>query len=380
MNIAQIAPLMESVPPKLYGGTERIVSYLTEELVRLGHDVTLFASGDSVTSAKLVSCSQQALRLDGSVWDPLPHYMLMLDRVWRLAPNFDVLHFHIDHLHLPLFRPIAKRTVTTLHGRQDLPGLQALYREFGEMPLISISNAQRQPLPDVSFKATVYHGLPESLHQPSLTSTGKYLAFLGRISPEKGPDRAVKIARGAGMPLKIAAKVDRADQDYFREEISPLLQGADVEFVGEIGEGDKAKFLGDASALLFPIEWPEPFGIVMIEAMACGTPVLAFDYGSVREVIEDGVTGKIVRDVQEAVEVLPQVIAMDRRAIQRRFEERFSSRRMAKDYLDVYHSLVSKGADGEPATSGILMRPAVSSNPSPALASIEPVEPFSHAE
>jgi glycosyltransferase involved in cell wall biosynthesis len=268
LKIAQIAPLMESVPPQLYGGTERIVSYLTEELVQLGHDVMLFASGDSITSAKLIPCVPKALRLDAGVRDTIPYYMLMLDRVRRSSADFDVLHFHIDQFHFPLFRPIASRTLTTLHGRQDLPDLLPLYAGFGDMPLVSISNFQRRPAPAAHYIANVPHGLPIDLHRPRASSAKGYLAFLGRMAPEKGPDRAIAIARAAGIPLKLAAKVDRVDEAYFRETIVPLLDGPGVEFIGEINESQKSQFLGDASALLFPVNWPEPFGLVMIEAMA----------------------------------------------------------------------------------------------------------------
>jgi len=285
MRIAQVAPLYESVPPKLYGGTERIVSYLTEELVRLGHEVSLFASADSVSAAKLVSCASMALRLDRNVRDPIPYYMLMLDRVRELADEFDILHFHIDQFHFPLFRPIAHRTVTTLHGRQDLHDLKPLYVGFSEMPLVTISNAQRKPIPNANFVATVYHGIPAQLLKPNYRPRGNYLAFLGRISPEKRPDRAIRIARALEIPLKIAAKVDKVDEAYFREKIVPLLNQPGVEFIGEIDERAKSEFLGDAAALLFPVDWPEPFGLVMIEAMACGTPVIAWNNGSVPEIV-----------------------------------------------------------------------------------------------
>jgi len=341
MKIAQIAPLMESVPPRLYGGTERIVSYLTEALVGLGHDVTLFASGDSITAADLVACAPQALRLDATVRDTVPYYMLMLDRVRQRAGDFDVLHFHIDQYHFPLFRPIAHRTVTTLHGRQDLPDLVPLYAGFDDMPLVSISNAQRHPVPKANFVATVLHGIPAHLHRGTVDALGGYVAFLGRISPEKRPDRAIAIARAAGIPLKIAAKVDRVDEAYFRSQIEPLLAGGGVEFIGEINDHQKTKFLGDAQALLFPIDWPEPFGLSMIEAMACGTPVLAFRCGAVPEIVEDGVTGFIVDSMEEAIAALPAVIALDRKTVRRRFEQRFSATRMAKDYVDVYRSLLA---------------------------------------
>jgi glycosyltransferase involved in cell wall biosynthesis len=347
MKIAQIAPLIESVPPRLYGGTERIVSYLTEELVALGHDVTLFASGDSITLANLVPCVPRALRLDANVRDPIPYYMLMLDRVRQQADDFDILHFHIDQFQFPLFRPIASRTVTTLHGRQDLPDLLPLYVGFADMPLVSISNAQRLPVPNANFAATIYHGLPANLHRPNLELRGGYLAFLGRISPEKRPDRAIAIARASGIPLKIAAKVDRADDVYFRTQIEPLLEGAGVEFIGEINDRQKTQFLGEAQALLFPVDWPEPFGLSMIEAMACGTPVLAFRCGSVPEIIEDGVTGAIVDTMEQALTALPRVIALDRKKVRQRFEQRFTGARMAKDYVAVYRSLLaSSKADG----------------------------------
>jgi glycosyltransferase involved in cell wall biosynthesis len=342
MKIAQIAPLMESVPPRLYGGSERIVSYLTEELVRLGHEVTLFASGDSVSRANLVPCVPQALRLDANVRDFIPYYMLMLDRVRELAEEFDILHFHIDQFHFPLFRPIAERTVTTLHGRQDLHDLKPLYVGFCDMPLISISNAQRRPVPNANFVATVQHGIPVHLHKPTYQQRDGYLAFLGRISPEKRPDRAIQIAVESGIPLKIAAKVDKVDELYFREQIEPLLDQPGIEFIGEINEREKTKFLGEARALLFPIDWPEPFGLSVIEAMACGTPVLAFNCGAVAEIIDPGVTGVIVETMPAAVARLPEALALDRRAVRRRFEERFTATRMAKDYLQTYRSLLKR--------------------------------------
>src|SRR6202034_1845779 len=293
MKIAQVAPLIESVPPRLYGGTERIASYLTEGLVGLGHDVTLFASGDSITSAELVPCCTRALRLDPAVRDTLPYFMTMIDKVRERAEEFDVLHFHIDVFHFPLFRPLAAQTLTTLHGRQDLGDLKPFYSRFSDMPLISISDDQRRPLPHANFVATIHHGIPAGLHRPSF-EPGSYLAFLGRISPEKRPDRAIRIARAAGIPLKIAAKVDKADEDYFRNDILPLFDGPGVEFVGEINEREKTEFLGEAAALLFPVDWPEPFGLVMIEAKACGAPVLAFRGGSIPEIIDVGVTGNVV--------------------------------------------------------------------------------------
>jgi glycosyltransferase involved in cell wall biosynthesis len=344
MRIAQIAPPIESVPPAYYGGTERVVSYLTEELVRQGHQITLFASGDSLTSAELVATTGASLRLTPTVRDTIPYYLLMLDKVRERADEFDFLHFHIDQFHFPIFRPIAHRTLTTLHGRQDLPDLQALYRGFSEMPLVSISNAQREPAPTAGYVATIYHGIPADLHQVNLNPRGNYLAFLGRICPEKRVDHAIAIARASGIPLKIAAKVDKVDEAYFRETIAPLLNGPDVEFVGEINERAKTAFLGEALALLFPIDWPEPFGLALIEAMACGTPVLAFRRGSVPEIVDEGVTGSIVATPEEAIQTLPGVLSLDRHAVRQRFEERFSAARMAGDYVKLYRSLLETPA------------------------------------
>jgi glycosyltransferase involved in cell wall biosynthesis len=340
MRIAQIAPLMESVPPKLYGGTERIVFYLTEELIKLGHDVTLFASGDSVTSAKLVSCVPTALRLDPKVRDVIPYYMLMLDKVRQQSHQFDILHFHIDYLHFPLFRDMSSRVLTTLHGRQDLPDNKPIYIGFDEMRLISISESQRTPIPAANFAATIYHGLPQADLKPTRHPAGAYLAFLGRIAPEKGPETAIQIAQSAGIPLKIAAKVDRVDEQYFRERIAPLLNQPGIEFIGEISENQKAEFLGQASGLLFPIDWPEPFGLVLIEAMACGTPILAFNRGSVSEIVEDGTTGVIVQSKEEAVDRLPHLLALDRRKIRQEFERRFSAERMAADHVRLYRQVL----------------------------------------
>ena len=342
MRIAQIAPLIESVPPRLYGGTERIVSYLTEELVAQGHDVTLFASGDSITEADLVPCCAQALRLSPGVVDPIPYYMLMLDKVRRLASEFDVLHFHTDQFHFPIFNGLVHRVITTLHGRQDLPDLKQLYAGFPDMPLASISNAQRAPIKDANFVATVPHGLPPQLLKPTLDPRGGYLAFLGRIAPEKRLDRAIAIARAVGLPLKIAAKVDRVDEQYFHTVIEPLLKQPGIEYIGEIDERRKSAFLGEARALIFPIDWPEPFGLVMIEAMACGTPVLAFKRGSVPEVIDDGVTGWAVDGMDEAMCKLGRVLALDRARVRRRFEERFTVTRMARDYVRVYERLIGR--------------------------------------
>jgi glycosyltransferase involved in cell wall biosynthesis len=301
MRIAQVSPLAESVPPQLYGGTERVVSYLTDEFVRMGHDVTLFASGDSRTSARLVAPVPRALRLDPECRDALAHHMRLLEVVFAMAHTFDVVHFHIDYLHFPLSRCHRIRQVTTLHGRLDIPDLYPLYTEYPDMPVVSISNAQRRPLPHANWQATVYHGLPANLYQPCYRPSG-YLAFVGRVSPEKRLDRAIRIARRVRMPLRVAAKVDSVDRQYFERTIEPLLVGPGVEFVGEIGETDKCRFFGEASALLFPVDWPEPFGLVMIEAMACGTPVVAFGCGSVPEIVTPGVNGFIVHDIESAVQ------------------------------------------------------------------------------
>ena len=340
MRIAQIAPLIAAVPPRLYGGTERIVSYLTEELVRQGHDVALFASADSRTAAKLIPCAPRALRLDGCGNDPLAAHLVMLDEVRRRTVQFDVLHFHIDLLHFPMFQDIAGQAVTTLHGRLDLPQLQPFYNRFANFPLVSISADQRQPMPPVNWVGTVHHGLPSELLRFNASPQGEYLAFLGRISPEKRPDRAVQIAIRAGLPLRIAAKIDAADRGYYEERIRSLLNHPLVEYVGEITEAQKSEFLGNARALLFPVDWPEPFGLVMIEAMACGTPVIAFRRGAVPEIVEDGRTGFIVEDLDQATRAVERVVKLDRRMIRKRFEERFSVERMATDYLAIYRKLV----------------------------------------
>ncbi|HEX3756563.1 MAG TPA: glycosyltransferase family 4 protein [Rhizomicrobium sp.] len=342
MKIAQIAPLVESVPPTLYGGTERVVSWLTEELVALGHQVTLFASGDSRTSAELVPIAPRALRLDG-ITNSLPYNVIMLDRVVQQQAEFDLLHFHIDFFHYPMFRNMAHKTLTTLHGRQDLPELPAVYRAFPHMPLVSISNHQRRPVPPVNWMGTVYHGLPEKLLREG-SGKGGYLAFLGRICPEKGPLEAIEIARRAGMRLKMAAKVDPADRDYYENVAKPTLAASPhVEFIGEIDDTQKQDFLGNAAALLFPVRWPEPFGLVMIEAMACGTPVVAFEAGSVPEVLEDGLTGFLARDMTEAVAAVGRLGKLFRPTIRSRFEERFSARAMAREYIRIYESLVATG-------------------------------------
>lgn len=339
MRIAQVSPLYESVPPQLYGGTERVVSYLTEELVRQGHEVTLFASGDSITQARLVAPCARALRLDPDCVDQVAHHILMLEQVFQQMDDFDIIHFHIDYLHFPLSRRFGIANVTTLHGRLDLPDLVPLYQEFREMPVVSISDSQRSPLHWVNWQGTVYHGLPVDLY-PFHEEPGNYLAFLGRISPEKRVDRAIEIAKQIEMPLKIAAKVDAADEKYFREEIEPLLDHPLVEFVGEVGDQEKGEFLGNAYALLFPINWPEPFGLVMIEAMACGTPVIAFEHGAVPEVIEDGKTGFIVNDLDGMKQALQHLKSIDREECRRVFEERFSASRMARDYVAIYQQLL----------------------------------------
>ncbi|OAQ20244.1 glycosyltransferase family 4 protein [Thermosulfurimonas dismutans] len=337
MRIAQVAPLFEAVPPKLYGGTERVVSWLTEELVRQGHEVTLFASGDSKTSARLIPCAPQALRLAG-VKDTLAPHVFMVERVLRMASEFDVIHFHIDYLHLPLMRRTKISYLTTLHGRLDLPEMFPFYKEFREAPFVSISNAQRRPLPFLNWIGTVYHGLPADLYRP-VYEPGKYLAFLGRISPEKRPDRAIELAERVGIKLLIAAKVDKADEEYFKEVIKPRLKSPWVEFIGEITEKEKQEFLGEALALLMLIDWPEPFGLVMIEANACGTPVIAWRCGSVPEIIEDGRNGFIVESMEEAERAVEGLSGLSRRECRRVFEEHFTAERMAREYLALYESL-----------------------------------------
>jgi glycosyltransferase involved in cell wall biosynthesis len=338
MRIAQIAPLHEAVPPKLYGGTERVVSYLTEELVALGHDVTLFASGDSVTAARLNSIWPRALRLDPAIRDPIAPHMLLLEHVRRMADDFDILHFHMDYWPFPMFSRQKTPYVTTLHGRLDLPELQPVFNMFPHAPVVSISDSQRRPLPQANFVSTVLHGLPEKLLTPQPAEQG-YLAFLGRIAPEKSPDRAIQIARACGMKIKLAAKVDKVDQHYFDSAIRPLLDGDQVELIGEISDREKPAFLSGAHALLMPIDWPEPFGLVMIEAMACGTPVVAFNRGSVPEIVEDGLTGFIVEDVVGAVAAVGRVGQLSRAKVRQRFETRFTARRMAEDYLAVYQGM-----------------------------------------
>jgi glycosyltransferase involved in cell wall biosynthesis len=339
MRIAQVAPLFERVPPVCYGGTERVVSHLSDELVRLGHDVTLFASGDSITSARLAAACPRGLRLDRGCREPLAWHLCMLERVAREAHRFDIVHFHTDQVHLPMARRMTTAHVTTVHGRLDLPELTSLFHEFSDVPLISISDAQRLPVPRASWVATIRHGLPADMFRPG-SGSGRYLAFLGRISPEKRVDRAIAIAKAVRVPLKIAAKVDTSETDYFERDIRPLLDDPLIEFVGEINDAEKNRFLGDAKALLFPIDWPEPFGLVMIEALACGTPVVAFRGGSVPEVIEHGRTGFIVDTLEAAVEATAGIDALDRRVCRESFERRFTTRGMAERYVAAYAQVI----------------------------------------
>jgi glycosyltransferase involved in cell wall biosynthesis len=341
MRIAQIAPLHEAVPPKLYGGTERVVSYLTEELVAQGHEVTLFASGDSVTSARLQPVWPEALRLSPQLSDTTVPHVLLIETARREADKFDIMHFHVDYWPFSLFGRQRTPFVTTLHGRLDTPELQPVFDAFSHVPIVSISNAQRRPLPQAHYVGTVYHGLPERLLTPQPLRQ-EYLAFLGRIAPEKGADKAIRIARASGIPLKIAAKIDRVDQAYFEAVVRPMLAGGGVEMVGEINDRQKPEFLSGAIGLLMPIDWPEPFGLVMIEAMACGTPVIAFNCGSVPEVVEHGLTGFIVKDEHGAVAAVERLASVSRSAVRARFESRFTVQRMAADYLDIYRSLAGE--------------------------------------
>jgi glycosyltransferase involved in cell wall biosynthesis len=344
MRIAQISPLAEAVPPRLYGGTERVVSWLTEELVRLGHDVTLFASGDSLTNARLAPCAPQALRLAG-VRDHTANNLVMLDNVRKRAEEFDIIHCHIDVLQFPLFQTMPHKIVTTLHGRLDLQDYWPIYQTYPHMPLVSISDNQRKPMPPgINWLATINHGLPEHVC-PFNATGGEYLAFLGRISPEKRPDRAIEIAKRAGIPLKIAAKVDKVDQDYFNELIKPMLDHPLIEFIGEIDERQKCDFLGNALGLLFPIDWMEPFGLVMVEAMSAGTPVIAWRNGSVPEVIADGKAGIIVESMDEAIAAVERLHRFKRREVRDYFESRFTVKRVASDYLAAYEELVNQSPE-----------------------------------
>lgn len=340
MKIAQVAPLFESVPPKAYGGTERVVSYLTEELVRQGHEVTLFASGDSATSARLIPPVAQSIRPGGVHHSWLAYHVMQMDMVEELASSFDVIHFHTDYLHFPILKRLPTPHVTTLHGRLDLPELLPLYRHFDKVPLISISDNQRSPLPWADWRATVYHGLPAGLY-PFEAECGDYFVFIGRISPEKRVDRAIEIARRCDTPLYIGAKIDEADTPYFNECIKPLLRDPRVQFIGEVGEREKRELLGHARALLFPIDWPEPFGLVMIEAFSCGTPVVAYPHGSVPEIMEDGVTGFVVSNQEEAVRAARNIRTLDRRRCRETFERRFTVERMAENYLQAYRRVMS---------------------------------------
>lgn len=345
MKIAQVAPLMESIPPQFYGGTERVVSYLTEELVRHGHEVTLFASGDSQTAASLHATVPAALRLNPAIKDPA-YQVLQLEEVRRRAHEFDVVHFHSEYLHLPLIRALGlTNAVTTMHGRLDLPDYRPLFTEFCDAPLVSISASQRTPLDQCNWVGTVHHGLPDSVCRFSPVARGDYVAFIGRISPEKRADRAIEIARRAGVRLKIAAKIDSADRAYFQENIERLIRGPHVEFVGEIRENDKEDFLGNARALLFPIDWPEPFGLVMIEAMSCGTPCVAYRAGSVPEIISEGKNGFIVDSVDDAVAAVHQCVRLDRAVVRSCFEKAFTAERMTRDYLEIYRALIARGTN-----------------------------------
>ena len=341
MKIAQVSPLMEAVPPKLYGGTERIVSYIADELATMGHDVTLFASGDSTTKARLEAVWPRSLRLDETMRDYLAPHLMMLQTVAQRAAEFDIIHSHMDYLAYPILHPTGVPFVTTLHGRLDLPELGPLYTAFADVPVVSISDSQREPLPHANYVATVHHGLPERLLMPGF-GAGCYLAFIGRISPEKAPDAAIRIAAASGMKLKIAAKIDAVDREYFAARIEPLLKGPDVEYIGEISDAEKSAFLGNAAGLIFPIAWREPFGLAMIEAMACGTPVIALRRGSVPEVIDDGVTGFIVNDEAQAAAAARRLHELDRATVRRVFEARFSVRRMTEDYLNIYRRLIAR--------------------------------------
>jgi glycosyltransferase involved in cell wall biosynthesis len=339
MKIAQVAPLIEAVPPRLYGGTERVVAYLTDALVEAGHEVTLFASGDSATKAELAPVWPRALRLDPTVRDHCAPLFMALDMIMRRAHEFDVIHMHLDYFSFPSMRLLGVPAVTTLHGRLDLPELGPLYRVYKDIPVVSISDSQREPLPHANYVATVHHGLPRRKLQQG-RGGGGYLAFLGRISPEKGPESAIRMAARAGLPLKIAAKIDRVDQEYFKQRVEPLFSLGEVEYLGEITEHEKSEFLGNAAGLLFPIAWREPFGLVMIEAMACGTPVVAFNCGSVPEVLQDGITGFIVDDETQGVAALAQLQRLDRERIRAEFDRRFTAQHMAQNYLKLYSRLL----------------------------------------
>jgi glycosyltransferase involved in cell wall biosynthesis len=355
MRIAQIAPLAESVPPKLYGGTERVVAWLTDELIDLGHEVTLFASGDSKSRAELIDVWPRALRLGRPRTDPMAAQAVLLELVAQHAEKFDVVHCHIDWLHLPLLSRIGVPHLTTFHGRLDLPGLSSVVTCFPNSSFISISDNQRLPLPEANWLGTVYHGLPAQSLRPSFVP-GKYLAFLGRLVAEKGPEAAIRIARNSGMPLRIAAKVPRGEKSYFSKTIAPQVDGKAVQLVGEVNDRTKEEFLSNAAALIFPIDWPEPFGLVMIEAMACGTPVIAFPCGSVPEVIEDGVTGFIVQTEADAVNAIKRLPELDRRRVRDGFERRFTARQMAQEYIRCYRMLIEQHSNSTAEKSPFLKR------------------------
>lgn len=340
MKIAQVSPLYESVPPKVYGGTERVVSFLTEELVRQGHEVTLFASGDSLTKANLISPCNESLRLNSSCIDQLAHHVLMLEMVEKMKKNFEIIHYHIDYLHFPFSRRSNVPNVTTLHGKLNIPDLNPLYKEFSEIPVVSISSNQRNPLPEANWYGTVYHGIPKNLFRFN-NKGGDYLGFLGRISPEKRVDRAIEIAIRCDMPIRIAAKIDKVDLDYFKKEIEHLFDHPLVDYIGEINDFEKNEFIGNSKAILFPIDWPEPFGLVMIESMACGTPVVAYKNGSVPEIIDEGETGFMVDSIEKAVEVVKNKVPVFNRKLCRKiFELKFSAQRMATDYLKLYEKVI----------------------------------------
>lgn len=375
MRIAQVAPLYERVPPLYYGGTERIVSYLTEELIKRAHEVTLFASGDSVTKGRLIAPCKRSLRLDPACEMPLVYHVLQLDQLYQNAASFDIIHFHTDYLHFPFARRLGKPHVTTLHGRLDLRDLVPLYEQFNDLPVVSISNSQRSPLPSINWQGTVYHGIPSNLYELR-RNQGTYLAFLGRISPEKRVDRAIEIAKRANIKLKIAAKVDPVDKHYMETKIRPLLDHPLVEFIGEIGEKEKPEFLGDAFALLFPIDWVEPFGLVMIEAMACGTPTIAFRQGSVPEIIDNGVTGFVVDNVDDSLAALVKVPYFDRARCRRVFEERFSGSRMAADYLKTYERVIDAKRRSRPKLVEAKEKPRPKATPSPSPEAGSRVVPF----
>jgi glycosyltransferase involved in cell wall biosynthesis len=361
MRIAQVAPLFESIPPKLYGGTERVVSYLTEELVRLGHDVTLFASGDSVTAARLEAICSHALRLNTGIFNHNAPMTMLMEQALGKPNDFDIIHSHLDFMGFPLARRNPTPTVTTFHGRLDLPELQPVFREYAEMPMVSISDSQRKPVSWANWQATVYHGLPSDLYSLHPTPGG-YLAFLGRIAPEKRPDHAIELAKRAGIPLRIAAKVDAADREYFRTEIEPLLSDPLIEYIGEITDAEKNQFLGEAMALVCPYDWPEPFGLVLIEALACGTPVLAYRRGSIPEIIEDGVTGFVCEGLDEMTAAIPRIPAIDRQRCRWAFDQRFSVERMALDYLRVYEQAMSNTYEREAEAPSFDSWPTVSTN------------------